>query len=116
MELLTSLLLLADDAQAEGPNPLLVMGWIPIVIIAYFVVLIWPQRREQKRQSDLLANLKKDDEVMTNGGIFGKVISVAKDDSAKVVLRIDENARMTVHKNSIGRVLNVEKPEETKKD
>ncbi len=112
--LLTRLTLLADDAgAAEAPNPLLAMGWIVPVIVLFYVMIFWPQRREQKRQADMIDNLKKDDEVVLRSGIFGKVVSVSKE-AGKVVIKVDENARLTVHQESIGQVI-VPETDESKK-
>ena len=60
-----------------GPGP--VMTLIPFVlifIIMYFMV-IRPQQKKNKEHQELLNKLKKNDEVMTSGGIYGKILALA---------------------------------------
>ena len=105
MDLAPILLLLADDA-APNAGPLgPFMQFVPLLVIMglFYVIILLPQQKERKRQSEL-QTLKKDDEVIILNGLFGKVVSVSPD-SVKVVLRIDENVRITVHRNAINSIV-----------
>lgn len=64
---------------------------LPIVIIfvLFWFILIRPQRREQVRREQMLKAIKPTDRVVTNGGIYGVVTSVDREEGS-VVLRIDE--------------------------
>ncbi|MEZ4357672.1 MAG: preprotein translocase subunit YajC [Eubacteriales bacterium] len=55
--------------------------FIPIILIfvVFFFVLIFPQKRREKKIKEMLANIKTGNKVKTIGGIYGKVVSV-KDD------------------------------------
>ena len=72
-----------------------------IFLIFYFIV-IRPVRKQEKRREkelkDMLANLAKNDEVVTTGGIHATVANV-KDKT--VILRIDENVKIEIEKNCI---------------
>jgi preprotein translocase subunit YajC len=117
MNALFQLLLLADDAApaAEGANAgdgglgsFLSFAPLILVFVLFYVMIIAPQRRQQRERQDSIAKLKKNDEVVTSGGIYGRVVSITDE---RVVLKVDENARLTVHKSAIGQVLNA-KPDE----
>lgn len=71
-----------------------------IYIIFYFV-LIKPQRKEQQEHKKLIANLKKNDEVITTGGIHGTIVNV-KDTT--FMLRVDDNVRIEINKTAIATV------------
>jgi preprotein translocase subunit YajC len=76
-----------------------------VVIIALFYLLfIVPQRRERRQRDELMRQLKKNDRVVTNAGILATVANI-KDE--EVTLRIDDtsNARLTVLRSSIARIL-----------
>jgi preprotein translocase subunit YajC len=111
--MLFALLVLLADAQPKEPAPPEVPGWaslVPIILIFgvfYFLIILPTQRRERKQREALFAALKKNDEVVTAGGIIGVVQSI-KDD--EVVIKIDDNAKMRVVKSSIARIIPKETP------
>ena len=70
------------------------------MFIFYFVV-IKPQRKQQLEQEKTRKNLKKNDEVVTAGGIHGTVVNV-KDKT--VILRVDDNVKIEVDKEAINTV------------
>jgi preprotein translocase subunit YajC len=79
-------------------NP--IMGFLPIIIIfvIFYFLLIRPQKKQQKEHKQMLSELKKNDEVVTAGGIYGTVVNIQND---MVTLRIDDNTRIKVQKGSI---------------
>lgn len=113
MDLISRLLVLADDVKpvAEGakeggdPSGLgAFAGFVPLILIVvlfYFMILA-PQRRQQRDHESMVDALKKGDEILTRGGIYGKVVSV-KGDGALVIQ--SEEARLKVHKNAVAQVL-----------
>lgn len=74
--------------------PLLLMGLI------FYFLLIRPQSKDKKKRAVMLAALKKNDRVVTIGGIVGTVLSV-KDD--EVTLKVDEssNTKITFLRSAI---------------
>lgn len=65
--------------------------------IMYFV-LIRPQQKQAKEQQNMLAQLKKGDDVITQGGILGKIFSVA---DKVVTLEVSSGVKLRVLKSSI---------------
>ncbi len=85
--------------QDSGLTQMLFM-YVPIGLIFYFLVLR-PQRQQQKKTKEMLANLKKNDEVITTSGIHGTV-AIVKDKT--VVVRVDEGCRIEFDRESIATV------------
>jgi preprotein translocase subunit YajC len=80
---------------------------IPMLLVgaAFFFLIVLPgQRRQKKEQEALLANLKKNDEVLTAAGIIGTV-HLIHEGGEQVTLKIDDNARMRVLRTSIVKIL-----------
>lgn len=107
--MLFALLVLFAGAEQKPVPPVDNMpGWaslVPIILIFgvfYFLIILPTQRKERKQREALFAALKKNDEVVTAGGVIGVVQSI-KDD--EVVLKIDDNAKMRVVKSSIARII-----------
>ena len=73
---------------------------IPMVLIfgIFYFLVIRPEKKKQKEHKDMVANLQKNDEVVTAGGIHGVVVNI-KD--ASVVLRLDENVRVEFDKEAV---------------
>ena len=76
------------------------MSFLPMVVIlvAFYFLLIAPQRKKQKQHDKMVQALEKGTQVKTLGGIFGTVTGV-KDD--RFVLRIGENVKIEVAKEAI---------------
>jgi preprotein translocase subunit YajC len=63
-----------------------------------YVMLIWPQQRQLKKHRALLASLKKGDEVVTQGGMIGKIVTVA---DKELVLEIASGVKVRLLKTSV---------------
>jgi preprotein translocase subunit YajC len=112
-------LLAAGDEKPAAPGGGEFMMFAPFVAIAiiFYFLLIRPQRREQASRETMLSALKKNDKVLTIGGIIGSVANISPD-GQEVTLKVDDNTRVKFIRSSIQRVMSaegeVEKPTETK--
>jgi len=99
-------LLLAEEGQQPKPQGLFSCQFMaPMVAIAvlWYVMMLRPQRRDQARRKDLLSQLKKNDRVVTIGGIIGTV-SFISSDGKEVTLKLEDNARIRMLRSSIATV------------
>lgn len=86
----------------------LITGLIPLILIigVFYFIMIMPQQRKIKRHQNMLKNLAKGDEVVTEGGIYGTIVGL-KDD--KVVLKVatvkDEDVKIEVARSRIAFLL-----------
>lgn len=87
-------------AQA-GQQPSAIVQLMPMVLIflVFYVVWFMPLRKKQKALDEMVDKLSKGDNVITNGGFYGKVIKV---DGDVVVLELADNVRVRVAKRAIG--------------
>lgn len=94
----------AEAGAAAGPAG----GMIgQLVMLGGFVVIFWfliwrPQSKRAKEHKQLLAALAKGDEVVTTGGIAGKVVAVADE---FVTLQVSDNVELKFQKSSIAATL-----------
>ncbi len=77
------------------------VNFIPLIFVfaVFYFLIIRPQKKKQNEHEAMVKNLKKNDEVVTSGGIHGTIVNV-KDKT--FVLRVDENAKIEMDKISIG--------------
>lgn len=101
--------LILAQATGEGGVPFQFLFLAGIFLVFYFF-MIRPQQKKQKEQKKFIAEITKGDEVVTVGGIHGKVLSV---DEEAVVLEIDRGVKITINKSSIS--LEASKTDTTKK-
>ncbi len=115
LDLLLPFVLLAQEQQKQQQpgNPLmtLLMPMIVIGVLWYFM-LLRPQQKERSRRQDLLNQLKKNDKIVTIGGIKGTVASISED-GEEVTIKVDDNTRIRMLRNSIQTVESKEKPSES---
>ena len=81
-------------------------GSFLIVLILMFgvmyMLLIRPQRAQQRRLAEMIEGLKPGDEVITAGGIYGEVTEV---DTERVLLEVDDDVRIAVAKRAIASII-----------
>jgi preprotein translocase subunit YajC len=107
---LAALVLFADEAapaQNAAPRAVdpLATFMLPLLLIAMLAMFMFTgpgaqRRREQKRVNELLTTLKKNDPVVTIGGIFGTVVSVAPE-KREVVIKVDDTTRLRMQASSV---------------
>jgi preprotein translocase subunit YajC len=85
--------------QMGGPGMAMLIQFGVLIAIMYFL-LIMPQRREAKRHREMLAALKRGDEVVTMGGLVGEIIHL---NDALVTLKTGES-RVVVERARIARL------------
>ena len=102
-----------EQKQPSPSSGILQMVLLMVLIFGlFYVMLILPQKRRQKEHQQMISNLRKNDKVVTIGGIHGVVHSVRDD---KIVLKVDENTKMTFSLSAIASV-ETHKGEESKEE
>ncbi len=91
----------AGGAAAEPPVWIQFLPLVAMVVIFWFLILR-PQMRRQKEQQTKLAGIKKGDQVLTGGGLVGKVVKV-DDDYAEIEL--GQNIKVKALKSTIADVI-----------
>ena len=95
--------LLQQGESGGGPSYDMFVIIAGFILIMYFVV-IRPTRKQDQKRREMLSRVKKNDKVLTTGGIFGVVVSVRDEE---IVLKIDEaqNVKVRVARNAISEVI-----------
>jgi preprotein translocase subunit YajC len=93
----------AASAGVEQPqtSPLVSLMPIALIFVIFYFLLIRPQKKNQQAHAKMISELAKNDEVVTSGGIFGTIVNIQDD---VIMLRIDDNTRVKVQRNSISRL------------
>ncbi len=89
--------------QGGGGNAL--MAFLPflLIIVIMYYLMIRPQAKRQKEKQKMLEALKKGDNVVTMGGIHGKVVGFT-DDNKTVIIKVDDNVKLNIERSAINAV------------
>jgi len=93
---------IAQAAPATQSDPL--MSFLPLVIlfVVFYFLLIRPQQKKAKEHKTMVQNLSKGDEIVTQGGILGKVTDVSEN---ILTCKIAENVEVKVQSHAVATVL-----------
>ena len=82
----------------EAPSPL--VSLMPIILIfgIFYFLLIRPQQKKQKELQKMLGELKKNDEVITTGGVHGTIVNVKEN---TFMVRVDDNVKLEISKSAV---------------
>ena len=96
-----ALALLMIPREGGSAGTIFLVQMAAIFVIFYFL-LIRPQSKERQRHEKMLKELKKGDEIVTNGGIIGTVVHAEEN---RLTVRTGDNTRITVDRGRVAQVL-----------
>lgn len=99
----------AESAPENGGGIIQLLIPVFAAVALYYFMILRPERRKQQTVQNRLESLKKNDRVVTIGGIYGVVVNVNRE-SDEVTLKIDEatNAKMRVTIGAVARIIGEE--------
>lgn len=93
--------------EGGGPGPLIQFLPLIMVMVIFYFLLIRPQQQKARDHRQMISNLKRNDRVMTGGGIYGRVIELAE---KEVTLEIAPNVKIQVDRFHIETLVSGGKP------
>src|SRR5262245_70895 len=85
-----------------GPGPLVQLLPLALVFVVFYFLLIRPQQQKAKVHREMIDNLKRNDEVVTAGGLYGRVVEL----SEKIItLEVAPNVRVRIDRPHIDAVV-----------
>lgn len=99
----------AQDAAAGAAGGLI--GFVPILLIfaIMYFLMIRPQQKKMKEHRKMIEAVRRGDQVITSGGIIGKIVKVA---DAEVEVELAPNVKVRVVKSTIAQVMSKTEPAE----
>jgi preprotein translocase subunit YajC len=84
----------------SGGTPTIIM--MAVFAVVFYLLLIRPQQKRMKDQQAMLSRLASGDEVVTSGGILGRVVEV---NDTFITLEIADGVRIKVQKNQVAQLM-----------
>lgn len=98
----------------EGGNAgMIFLVQMGLIFAIFYFLLLRPQAKQRKRHDQMLKELKKGDEIVTTGGIIGRVVHVEED---RLTVKTGDNTRLTVDRARVATVIDPQSDEKEKGD
>ena len=85
-------------AQGTGVGAFMQFAPILLIMVIFYVLLILPAQRRQKKTQEMLNALKNGDKVVTNGGLFGTIVGIEGDG---IQLRIADQVKVKILRSAV---------------
>jgi preprotein translocase subunit YajC len=92
-----------DAKKDEGPGALVNFMPIILIVIVFYFLIFLPGRKEKQQRQSMISALKKNDKVITSGGVIGVVVNL-KEGTEEVTIR-SEDTRLLILRSSIARII-----------
>ena len=101
-----------EGGAAPGPSPIVSLMPIALMFLILYFLLIRPQQRRAREHDTMVQNLKRNDEIVTTGGIHGRIQAI----SDKVLtVEIAPNVRIRLERAQVASVVHGAKSDEKEK-
>ena len=94
-----------SDAWAQGADAggsLFSLLPLVVIFVLFYFLLIRPQQKRAKQHKEMVAALKKGEEIVTNGGLLGKVTEVSDN---FVTVEVSSGLNVSIQRQSISQVM-----------
>jgi preprotein translocase subunit YajC len=103
----------AQMGTGDAPSPIVQLLPLLLIFVVFYFLLIRPQQTKAKEHSQMLSNLKRNDDVITSGGIYGKVIALS---DRVITLEIAPKVQVKVERQQIASLLKTTQQEAKEKE
>lgn len=87
-----------DAAPAGGLSGLLSIAPLIVLVVIFYFLLIRPQQKKAKEHKQMISTIQKGDNIITTGGIYGRVTAVSDD---AFTVEIADNVRVKIAKDAV---------------
>ena len=90
------------ETAAGAPGPMAMVVPFTLMFLIFYMLVFRPQSKARKEHEQMIKGLKKHDEVVTTGGMFGTIVNVKPE---SITLRVDENVRVEIEPAAVTRLV-----------
>ena len=98
---------------AAGPGPLVNLMPIALMFVILYFLMIRPQQKRARDHETMVQNLKRGDDIVTTGGIHGRIQALA---DKILTVEVAPNVRIRVDRDQVASVVRASRPEERERD
>jgi preprotein translocase subunit YajC len=108
--ILGALLIFNEQAPSGAGQGSFITALVPfiLVFVIFYLLIIMPSRKKQKKHQEMVEKLKPGDKIVTNGGIYGTVMGTKED---RIEVKISSNVKIDITKNAVAAIIGPKKDE-----
>ncbi len=99
--------------RGAGPGPLVNLLPIALMFVILYFLMIRPQQKRAREHETMVQNLKRGDDIVSNGGIHGRIQAIA---DKILTVEIAPNVRIRLDRDQVASVLRASRAEDREKD
>jgi preprotein translocase subunit YajC len=103
----------AAGVPGGAPNPLVNLLPIALMFVILYFLMIRPQQKRAREHETLVQNLKRGDDIVTSGGIHGKIQAIA---DKIVTVEVAPNVRIRLERDQVANVVKASRAEDRDKE
>ncbi|MFP3029408.1 MAG: preprotein translocase subunit YajC [Arsenophonus sp.] len=103
MSLFISETLASTSGQAQGTNPYSLIIMLLVFGLIFYFLILRPQQKRAKEHKNLMDSISKGDEILTTGGLIGRVTKVYETDY--VVIALNDTNHVTIKRDFVTAIL-----------
>ena len=90
-------------AQSANQDVNTFAAFLPIILIGivFYVLILRPQSKQRKDHENIIENLKKGDNIITRGGLYGKIVNFQGKNNNKVVIDVGSGLKLNIMRSHI---------------
>jgi preprotein translocase subunit YajC len=92
------------QSSGSGGNAFLSFLPLILIILVMYLLILRPQAKKQRERQKMLDSVKKGDDIVTIGGMHGKVVGTKNEDKILVV-KVDDNVKVDIDRSAISSIL-----------
>lgn len=77
--------------------------YIILIVLIFYFFIIRPQTKKQKSRSKMLETLEKGTDIVTVGGIHGKIVGL-KNDGKTLLVKVDDNVKLDIDRTAVSHI------------
>lgn len=89
--------------NSSGGNAFLSFLPLLLIIAIMYLLILRPQAKKQRERQRMLESIKKGDEIITAGGIHGKVVGVKNNDQI-LIIKVDDNVKLEIDRTAVATI------------
>ncbi len=99
--------------EGAGASPIAAIAPFILIFVLFYFLILRPQQKQGRERQEMLKNLKRGDNVITSGGIYGRVLNISGD---VITLEVAKGVNIKVSRSGVSGIASADDEEKKEKE